>query len=115
MPVLVISRGTTFAITVEYRRNGTPASLVGSTIRFTVKANEFSSSDDDSDALLKYDVTNGDDDGHAVITIVPADTKSLAPGNYFYDIKVEDADGNVYKLDEGGLRIDASPTNRLSP
>lgn len=112
---LKIDRGTTYTITVEYTRGGVAQTLVGATVRFTMKATEFSADMTDTDALVQYDITDGTAEGVAVIELVPADTADLAPGNYYYDIKVEDADGNVYKLDEGRVKLDGSPTNRLTP
>lgn len=112
MAVLVVNRGTTFNITVRYSHNGVPASLVGATVRFTMKNVEYSPDMADADAILKLDVTNGTADGVAVITLAPADTAGLTPGEFFYDIKVEEVGGDVFKIIEGRLRLDASPTNR---
>jgi hypothetical protein len=114
MATLKINRGTTYSIAVNYQRNGVAATLVGATVRFTMKGAEYDTSTDDSTASLLKNVTNGTSDGVATITIDPADTATLTPTNYFYDIKVEDADGNIYKIDEGKVKLDGSPTNRLS-
>lgn len=110
---LKINRGTTYAINVEYLRDGEPATLVGATVRFTMKPLEFDADADDSTAAVKYDVTTGTAEGTATIVILPEDTAELEPGSYFYDIKVEEAGGDVYKLDEGKVKLDGSPTNRL--
>lgn len=114
MAQLKINRGTTYTIDVAYQRNGVAATLVGATVRFTVKSAEYSSDASDSDADIIKNITDGTSGGLATISIDPDDTATLTPGKYFYDIKVEDADGNVYKLDEGTIKLDASPTNRLS-
>jgi hypothetical protein len=109
-----INRGTTFLWTFHYAKDDEPASLDGATIRFTVKSVEFSDDVDDSDAVITRDITDGDDDGVASWTLIPADTATLEPGTYFYDIKVKEAGGAVYKIDEGKIRLDGSPTNRLA-
>lgn len=116
MAKLKINRGTTYSRTVNYSVDGVPTSLVGSTIRFTIKSNEFDSDTTDSDALVTKNVTNGTAEGVAVITLDPTDTATIEPDTYFYDIKVDvNSDGaTVYKLDEGTILLDGSPTNRLS-
>lgn len=114
MATLNVNRGTTYTIDLEYQRNGEAATLVGATVRFTVKTTEFDSDTDDSDALVKKNVTDGDSSGNATITIDPADTSTITPGRYYYDIKVEEAGGDIYKVDEGRFVLDGSPTNRTS-
>lgn len=117
---LKVDRGTTYALTVNYRENGVAASIAGSTIRFTVKASEFDSDDTDATALggLKKTVTTHTNPAGGVSTIVlnPADSQDVTPGTYYYDVKIDrTSDGvTVYKLDEGSFVLDASPTNRLS-
>ena len=114
MAQLKINRGTTYTIGVNYQRNGVAETLVGATVRFTVKTSEYSTDATDTDASILKNVTDGNSSGEATITIDPADTATLTPGKYFYDLKVEDASGNIYKLDEGTIKLDGSPTNRLS-
>lgn len=114
MSALKIDRGTTFPITVNYLRNGVAASLVGATVRFTMKSAEYSTDTTDSDAVIAKNVTDGTAEGTAIVTINPEDTATLTPGKYYYDIKVENADGDIYKLIEGTVKLDGSPTNRLA-
>ena len=109
---LNINRGTTYTIGLNYKKNGVPATLVGATVRFTVKTVEFDSDMTDTSAVISKDVTSGNAQGEASIVINPADTASLAPGVYFYDIKVEEASGAIYKVDEGKVKLDGSATNR---
>lgn len=112
MATLDINRGTTFAFTVNYLKDGVPASLVGATVRFTVKVTEFTDDMHDTDAVIQRDLTSGNSGGIVTFTLNPADTAALSPRDYFYDIKVEEAGGAIYKLDEGKIRLDGSPTNR---
>lgn len=114
MATLKINRGTTYTIGVNYQRNGEAATLVGATVRFTAKTSEYDDSTTDATASISKNVTDGTSAGEATITIDPADTATLAPGTYFYDIKVEEAGGDVYKIDEGKIKLDGSPTNRLA-
>lgn len=109
---ITMNRGTTFAIDVDYQVDGEPATLVGGVVRFTVKSTEYDSDADDSDAILVKNVSDGDAQGHATISIDPVDTATITPGNYYYDIKVENADHDIYKIAEGRFKLDGSPTNR---
>jgi hypothetical protein len=116
MGKFTVDRGTTFTIDVAYRDNGSPASLVGATVRFTVKSTEYDSSVDDSTAVITKDITSHTNapEGLSAVIIDPADTATLEPGKYHYDIKVAESGGAVYKIDEGTLKLDGSPTNRLT-
>ena len=114
MAKLKINRGTTFPITVNYQRNGVAASLVGATVRFTAKSSEYDTDSTDASAVITKNVTDGTAEGVAVVTIDPSDTATLAPGKYYYDLKVEEAAGAIYKIEEGTIQLDGSPTNRLN-
>ncbi len=112
MAQLKINRGTTYTIGIIYKRNGVAETLVGATVRFTVKTTEWDTDMTDATAVLQKNVTDGNSSGEATITIDPIDTASLTPDKYYYDIKVEQADGEIYKIDEGTVKLDGSPTNR---
>lgn len=112
MAKLTINRGTTYTIGVVYKRNGVATTLVGATVRFTIKSTEYDEDMTDSDAILVKNITDGNSSGEATITIDPEDTADVIPRKYFYDIKVEQANGEIYKIDEGTIKLDGSPTNR---
>jgi len=114
MAQLKINRGTTYTISVAYQRNGEAASLVGATVRFTMKTAEYTTDVTDADASVAKNVTDGTAEGTATITLNPSDTSGLTPGKFFYDIKVQEADGSIYKIDEGTIKLDGSPTNRTA-
>jgi hypothetical protein len=111
---LKINRGTTYNRTGTYSVDGVATSLVGATIRFTMKTAEYDSDTSDATASVSKNITDGTAGGEYTIALAPSDTATLDPGKYFYDTKVQNADGTVYKLDEGTITLDASPTNRLS-
>ena len=115
MSKLKLNRGTTMRFTYHHTHDEVPYSLVNATVRFTVKASEFDNDDDDSTALIAKDYTGGTEEGTIEILLLPAETAEIAPGEYVYDIKVdEQSDGTeVYKVLEGDIEIDGSPTNRL--
>lgn len=112
MATLKINRGTTYTFEVNYLKDGTAATLVGATVRFTVKNAEYTADMNDSDAVVTRNITDGTAAGTASFTLNPADTAELTPGDYFYDIKVQEAGGAIYKIDEGKIKLDGSPTNR---
>lgn len=113
MANLKINRGTSYRRTILYKKDGVVTSLVDAVVRFTMKTKEFDADADDSDAVLKKDVSDGNAQGEATIVISPADTATLEPKKYYYDIKVEEAGGDIYKVDEGTIQLDGSPTNRM--
>ena len=117
---LTVNRGTSHTIDVVYQEKDsdgeiTPRSLVGATVRFTVKNKEADETLTDSTALLLKNVTSHTNAalGLSAIELAPADTQSIAKGKYFYDVKVEESNGEIYKIDEGRFILDASPTNRI--
>lgn len=112
MANLKINRGTTYTIGIVYKKNGVPTTLVGATVRFTIKSVEWDDNMTDTDAIVLKNVTTGNSSGEATITIDPTDTATVDPGKYYYDIKVEEAGGDIYKIDEGTIALDGSPTNR---
>lgn len=113
-----LPRGTSYRINVEFKIDGAPASLVGATLRFTIKPARYDDDTDDSSATLIKNVSSHDNaaGGLSHITINPADTDDFVPGDYFYDVKVQLADlTKIYTLEEGMLLITGSPTNRFTP
>lgn len=122
MAKLEITRGTTYSRTLTYKKNGVVTPLTGMTVFFTVKPAEYDANTTDSSASITKTLADLDDanaaEGIAVITIDPADSALLDPeGEYFYDIKVKETDGPppvIYKVDEGTIVFDGSPTNRTS-
>lgn len=114
MGKLKFDRGTTQTIGVDYQNeDGTPRSLAGATIRFTMKTDEWDTNATDTTAVISKNVTDGTEAGAASIEIEPSDTATLTPGKYYYDIKVQESGGSIFKIDEGTITLDGSPTNRL--
>lgn len=115
MAKLKVNRGTTYSITFNYQKDGVAASLSGATVRFTVKEDEYDSDALDATALIRKNVTSHTDagGGQTTITLTPTDT-FITPGNYYWDIKVQEIDGTVYKTAEGRFEVDGSPTNRTT-
>ena len=115
MSKLKINRGTTYTLTYNHKVDGVATTLVGATVRFTLKSVEWDTDANDNTALVVKNITNGNSSGEATITLTPTDTYQT-PGKYYYDIKVDvNSDGvTIYKMDEGTVALDGSPTNRIS-
>lgn len=116
MAKLKVDRGTTFRISGTVRKDGVIVSLIGATIRFTMKAVEFDEIMDDSTADVIKNITDGTIDGAYTIVVLPIDTKDNIPGTYYYSTKVDVfSDGlEIYEIDEGTIKLDGDPTNRIS-
>lgn len=110
MGKIVYNRGTTYTIGITYSNaNG----VNGQTAMFTAKTAKYDGDTADSTAIFKTDVAMA---GNAAsVTITPSSvTDSVAPGSYYYDVKVLDTSGAVYLIDSGSFVLNATPTNRLS-
>lgn len=105
-------RGDTRVITVNcYQSDGvTPINLTGATVYFTVNADPAPSAD--SSAAFQKVVTSHTSPllGITTITINNADTQSLAPGDYYYDVQVKDASNNYTSLKQDVFTINADIT-----
>ena len=86
--------------------------LTGATVYFTVKT-EADDNPTDTTAIIKKDVTTHTDaiNGQTNIALTPSDT-DVAPGDYFYDIKLKKADGQQQTVDIGKFIVKAAYTNR---
>lgn len=111
-PKITINRGTTYTISGTYKENGIATDITGAAVRFTVKPVEWDTDADDSAATIFKDGTLvSPAAGTYSIALTDTDTYVDA-GSYYFDIKIELADGTIYKLTEGICIIDGSPTNR---
>lgn len=113
---ITIDRGTTRTITGTITNGGAAVDITGATVFLTVKTAEFSSDTTDSDAIISKTITSFATPqlGLYTITINPVDTATIAKGTYYYDLKIKYVNGTIYKLSEGRIIIDASPTNRMT-
>lgn len=121
-----IKRGNTYRFTWIHQHNGSPTDLTGATVYFTVKDSEGDDAADDSTAVIQVMVTNhleqsGDTLGHTVIEVTPTETLSRKDGNgliqkgsYTFDIKVIHADGSQFTEEEGKIKVDIAPTNKVA-
>lgn len=118
MANLTVPRGTSYAIAVRYRRlddeGAVVGNLTGGTIRFTVKTAESDDATDDAGATILKNVTSFTDSENGVVPLVPADTATLDPADYFFDIKVKESGGSIYLVDRGRFRVEGTPTNRVT-
>jgi hypothetical protein len=89
-------RGDTrsFPVTFYDSDGVTPLSLVGGTVKFTVNATEEPS--DNSAAVIQKTITvhTSPLNGQTTIALSSSDT-NITPGEYYYDVQLTDASGNV--------------------
>lgn len=91
--------------------DGTPISLVGATLLFTVKRLP---NDADTSALISKRVTTHTNatSGITAVTITNSDS-NLAIGNYFYDFKLIDSGGNNTTVTCGSFTIKRDITRAI--
>jgi len=111
-PKLTYPRTTTFTITHEYT-----GPYLGTMLYFTVKSSQYDSdSTDTTDSILtpkNITMSGSTFPQTTIITINPSDiADTVAPGNYYYDIKVLDTNNDLYLCVSNSFVLTASPTNR---
>jgi hypothetical protein len=113
MADLAYVRGTTFKMTFNYTpADGDPD---GETALFTVKTEiDNDITDLENDIMTPKDVAMTDNS--CVIEIAPGDVGMThdKARNYVWDIKVIDADGNIYPAVSGKFALDVTATNRIT-
>lgn len=94
----------------------TPVNLTGQTIFFTVKKQNIyvESSSDTTDALISKTITahTNPTGGISSLALVPADTSSLTPATYKYDMQLKDGSGSILTFITGNFTILADVTRR---
>lgn len=106
---MTLKKTTNESIEVDF---GSSVDLTGATVFFTAKKNM---SDLDAAAVIKKDVTSHSDPTHGktVITLTTSDT-NVPVGNYFWDIRIKDASGNITNTEQEILKVAAVVTQRTS-
>jgi|PlaIllAssembly_1097288.scaffolds.fasta_scaffold110100_4 hypothetical protein len=100
---------TKFIVTVTV--GGSPFSLAGSTLFFTLKDNISRS---DTEAAVSKTITSHFDaaGGISHIELNPADTYPLQIQTYYYDAQLKLSDGKVYTVAKGKMNVLADVTRR---
>lgn len=113
MADLAYVRGTTYKMTFNYTPpEGAPD---GETALFTVKTEiDDDITDTTNEIMTPKNVAMTDNS--CVITIEPDDVGMThdKASNYVWDIKVLDADGNIYPAVSGKFKLDVTATNRIT-
>lgn len=109
---LTFDDGDDFPYIITLSRSGSPLDLTGYTFYFTVKKNL---DDTDAEAVFKKIVTSISNPTQGVVTIDVdrADTLNQTPGEYFYDIKFQDASNKVRTVVEGKFTLTKSATQEV--
>lgn len=107
---LVVSKNTSKAYELQFKEDGIGVSIEGWTVYFTVKAKM---TDSDDNAIIKKDITSHSDanSGKTVIELLTSDTDKDI-GDYWYDIKYKDDEGNADIILKGKFTIKRPVTTR---
>ncbi len=107
-------RGDSHTINLAITNGGTAVNLTGYTVFFTVNASEAPA--DDTSAVIQKTVTSHSAPtlGQTIISLAPADTSSLTPGTFWYDIQLKDPSGNVTSFDKDKFILVSDITRRTT-
>lgn len=114
MAKIKLTRGDSRTINVPYlSSSGTALDLTGATVFFTVNADQ--NPTDDSGAVVSKTITSFSSPslGIATISLTNADTQNITPGEYYYDVQVKDAAGNVTSSKKDKFIITGDVTRRI--
>lgn len=113
MADLAYVRGTTCKFTFNY--TPAPGDPDGETVLFTVKTEiDNDITDLQNDILVPKNIAMTANS--CVVEIAPGDVGMAHEkgGGYVWDIKVLDADGNIYPAVSGKFKLDVTATNRIT-
>jgi hypothetical protein len=114
---ITLDKKTDASITFQYYESDgtTPRTLVGATLYFTVKTSNTDTEATDASAVIKKDITSHTNAAGGLSTIVLTDTDTnITPKKYFYDIKIKEADSNIYLAQSGKITVGSNITNRAA-
>jgi hypothetical protein len=111
LKTLTITQGDTRHLRVPLLKGKVRCPVVGWAFWFTVKA---AASDPDASAAIQKSTAAGTvrtlDATAVYVTLSPADTKTVAPGKYLWDLQGKSATGDIFTLERGYLVIAAEIT-----
>ena len=105
LKTLSVTQGDDLSVEIQLLKEGLALPVFGWEFWFTVKAKW---SDPDSSALFQKTSAGGIvvfDPLTVYANINAADTKSAAPGKYFFDVQAKSPAGNIITLERGVLEI----------
>jgi len=106
---LIVYKNTTKSYELNFTKDDKALNITGWTIYFTVKENI---DDDDNDAVIKKDITSHSDPTGGTTFIVLTTDDTNREGNFHYDIKYKDSDGNSDILVKGKITFEKTVTQR---
>lgn len=94
----------------------TPFDLTGCEVFFTVNSNSNNTADNDSSAVIAIKTSSftNPTSGLASLTITNAITQDIAPGTFYYDVQLKDANGNITSLAQNQFLIIADVTRSVT-
>lgn len=112
---LIIPKQTSKIFELQFKKNGQPTDITEWVVYFTVKT---AMKDTDDEAVIKKDIGNESGaishsdptNGKTLIELSSTDTD--LEGNYYYDVKCKDNDGNTGILFQGRIKFTRTVTTR---
>lgn len=113
MNTITVYRENYKEINVTLTQNSVPVNITGYTFYFTVRKQLLNEDSDDSDAIIKKDVTSHSDpvNGETKFVLQEIDT-NITPKTYYYDVTFKDTSNKVRTVDVGYFIIEGNTTGR---
>lgn len=109
-----VIRGDDHTINLTITDSDGAVDLTGYTVFFTVNDSKEPASD--ASAVIQKDVTSHSSPttGQTAIQLDPADTASVTPGTYWYDIQLKDGSGNITSFPKDRFTLVSDITRRTA-
>ena len=105
-----VYQGDTFNTAPAWKINNTYVNVTGYTAKMQVRQDVNSASVIVELSTANGRIVTGGSDGKFTMTLTPAVTSALPPGNYVYDFEITSPDSVVTKLLAGGFAVIAEVT-----
>ena len=103
-------QGDTWTIAPKWKIDGFPVNVTGFTAKMQARIASTSTSVIVELSTANGRIVTGGMDGTFTLTLLPAETSALTPGEYVYDFEVTAPNGTVTKLLQGGFSVLAEVT-----
>ena len=106
-----VYQGATFNLTPRWKIDGSYVNVTGYSATLTVRNSPSSSTSIIVLSSANGRITVGNTNGQFTLALTAAETNTLTPGNYVYDLEVTAPNGTVTRLLEGGFTVSEGVTS----
>jgi hypothetical protein len=97
---LVIDQGSSFSATIDVANgDGTVFNLTGYTVAAQMRKNYTSS------VAVTFSSTHNGVGGGITLSLLPAQTATIEPGRYLYDVEITSSGGSITRVVEGMVTV----------